>query len=238
MKRLLVLFFTLFVACGPRRSSRSRRSTNPLRPRRRAHDEPLPLDARVKKGKLANGLTYYVLQHKKPEQRAQIWLAVNAGSVLEDDDQRGLAHFVEHMGFNGTKRFPKQAIVDMLEKSGVAFGADLNAYTIVRRDRLHARRSRPTSPSSLDKAIDVLRDWARRRHVRSRSRSRRSAASSSRSGASAAAPGMRIFDKQAPVLFHGSQVRRAPHDRQAGDHQERAARHARALLQGLVPARI
>src|SRR6185369_4242264 len=85
--------------------------------------EPLPLDARVKTGKLPSGLTYYVLQHKKPEHRAQIWLAVNAGSVLEDDDQRGLAHFVEHMGFNGTKRFPKQAIVDMLEKSGVAFGA-------------------------------------------------------------------------------------------------------------------
>ena len=92
-------------------------------------DEPLPLDARVKKGKLENGLTYYVLPHKKPEHRAQIWLAVNAGAVLEDDDQRGLAHFVEHMGFNGTKRFPKQALIDMLEKSGVAFGADLNAYT-------------------------------------------------------------------------------------------------------------
>jgi len=71
-------------------------------------DAPLPLDARVKKGKLANGLTYYVLQHKKPEHRAQIWLAVNAGSVLEDDDQRGLAHFVEHMGFNGTTRFPSR----------------------------------------------------------------------------------------------------------------------------------
>src|SRR5689334_12190286 len=64
-------------------------------------DAPLPLDARLKRGKLENGLTYYVLPHKKPEGRANIWLAVNAGSVLEDDDQRGLAHFVEHMGFNG-----------------------------------------------------------------------------------------------------------------------------------------
>ena len=63
-----------------------------------APEPPLPLDARVRKGTLANGLTYYVLAHGKPEHRAQIWLAVNAGSVLEDDDQRGLAHFVEHMG--------------------------------------------------------------------------------------------------------------------------------------------
>ena len=63
----------------------------------------------VKTGKLANGLTYYVLQHHKPEKRAFLWLAVNAGSILEDDDQRGLAHFDEHMAFNGTARFPKDA---------------------------------------------------------------------------------------------------------------------------------
>src|SRR5262245_61929402 len=62
-------------------------------------DQPIPLDARITYGKLDNGLTYYILPHKKPEKRAQLWLAVNAGSVLEDDDQRGLAHFVEHMGF-------------------------------------------------------------------------------------------------------------------------------------------
>src|SRR5687767_7995919 len=91
-------------------------------------DKTLPLDTRVTKGKLDNGLTYYILPHKKPEHRAQIWLAVNTGSILEDEDQRGLAHFVEHMSFNGTKRFPKQALVDFIEKSGVRFGADLNAY--------------------------------------------------------------------------------------------------------------
>src|SRR5690349_884386 len=87
-----------------------------------AEDAPLPLDARIKTGKLPSGLTYFVLPHKKPAHRAQVWLAVNAGSVLEDEDQRGLAHFIEHMGFNGTARFPKQALVDMLEKSGIAFG--------------------------------------------------------------------------------------------------------------------
>src|SRR5262245_50527609 len=75
-------------------------------------DVPLALWPEVKHGKLANGLTYYVLKHGKPEKRAFLWLAVNAGSVQENDDQRGLAHFDEHMAFNGTRRFPKAAIVD------------------------------------------------------------------------------------------------------------------------------
>src|SRR5262245_60884076 len=74
-------------------------------------DAPLPLWPAVKKGQLSNGLTYYILKHQKPEKRAFLWLAVNAGSVQEDDDQRGLAHFDEHMAFNGTKRFPKDALV-------------------------------------------------------------------------------------------------------------------------------
>ena len=91
--------------------------------------------------------------------RTQVWLAVNAGSVLEDDDQRGLAHFVEHMGFNGTKRFPKQAIVDMLEKSGVSFGADLNAYTNF--DETVYTLTLPTDkPELLNQGIAVLRDWS------------------------------------------------------------------------------
>src|SRR5580692_2979436 len=122
-------------------------------------DEPLPLDARVKQGKLPSGLVYYVLAHKKPEHRAQIWLAVNAGSVLEDDDQRGLAHFVEHMGFNGTTRFPKNAIVDMLEKSGVAFGADLNAYTSF-DETVYTLQVPTDQPDLLDKSIGILRDWS------------------------------------------------------------------------------
>src|SRR5690348_3158822 len=92
-------------------------------------DRPTPIDTRMRVGTLANGLTYYIMPHHKPEQRAALWLAVNAGSVLEDDDQRGLAHFVEHMAFNGTKRFPKMDIVNYIEKIGMTFGADLNAST-------------------------------------------------------------------------------------------------------------
>jgi len=86
-------------------------------------DAALPLWPQVKHGQLANGLSYYVLPHGKPEKRAFLWLAVNAGSVQEDEDQRGLAHFDEHMAFNGTRRFPKADIVNYLEKIGMRFGS-------------------------------------------------------------------------------------------------------------------
>src|SRR3982751_5770907 len=92
-------------------------------------DQPLPLDPNVKMGKLPNGLTYYIRKNSKPEKKIELRLAVNAGAVLEDNDQRGLAHFMEHMSFNGSKHFPKNELVDFLQKSGVKFGADLNAYT-------------------------------------------------------------------------------------------------------------
>jgi zinc protease len=121
--------------------------------------ELTPLDPQIKVGHLKNGLTYYIMKHQKPEQRASLWLAVNAGSVLEDDDQRGLAHFVEHMAFNGTKRFPKQAIVDYIEKVGMRFGADVNAYTSF--DQTVYMLTVPTDDHGvLMKGFDILRDWA------------------------------------------------------------------------------
>src|SRR5262245_54258069 len=92
-------------------------------------DVPVPIYEKVKKGKLPNGLTYYVRRHGRPEGRAEPWLAVDAGSVLQNDDHRGLAHFVEHMAFNGTARFPKHDITDFLERAGMVMGADANATT-------------------------------------------------------------------------------------------------------------
>ena len=89
----------------------------------------LPVDPAVRIGTLPNGIRYYIRRNAKPEQRAELRLVVNAGSILEDDDQRGLAHFIEHMAFNGTKSFAKNDIVKYLESIGVRFGADLNAYT-------------------------------------------------------------------------------------------------------------
>ncbi|MEO8842986.1 MAG: insulinase family protein [Kofleriaceae bacterium] len=118
-----------------------------------------PIDPQIVVGHLANGLTYYVMKHRKPETRASLWLAVNAGSVLEDDDQRGLAHFVEHMAFNGTKRFPKQDIVNYIEKVGMEFGADVNAGTSF--DDTTYQLTVPTDQRDvLMKGLDILRDWA------------------------------------------------------------------------------
>ena len=92
-------------------------------------DQVMPVDPKVKIGRLSNGLTYYIRHNGLPEKRVELRLVVNAGSVLEDDDQLGLAHFMEHMNFNGTKRFPKNELVSYLQSIGVEFGADLNAYT-------------------------------------------------------------------------------------------------------------
>ncbi|MEO7361401.1 MAG: pitrilysin family protein, partial [Gemmatimonadaceae bacterium] len=92
-------------------------------------DAPLPSDPGVRTGVLANGLHYYIRKNAKPEKRVELRLVVNAGSVLEENDQRGLAHFLEHMAFNGTKHFPGTDVVKYLESIGVRFGADLNANT-------------------------------------------------------------------------------------------------------------
>ena len=89
----------------------------------------IPLNAKVKTGQLPNGLRYFILQNKKPENKVELRLAVNAGSIQENDDQQGLAHFMEHMNFNGLKHFPQNDIVHYLQSVGVKFGADLNAYT-------------------------------------------------------------------------------------------------------------
>jgi zinc protease len=167
-----------------------------------APEAPLPLDARVRKGTLPSGLTYYVLAHKKPEHRAQLWLAVNAGSVLEDDDQRGLAHFVEHMGFNGTTRFPKQALVDFLEKSGVAFGADLNASTSF-DETVYTLQVPTDQPELVSRGLGILRDWSDSMTFDPAEvdKERGVVLEEWRLGRGA---GMRLFDKEAPVLFHGS----------------------------------
>jgi len=122
-------------------------------------DQLLAPDSAVTIGKLENGLTYYIRENKKPEKRAELRLVVKAGSILEDDDQQGLAHFAEHMAFNGTKSFPKMAIVDFLEKSGVRFGADLNAGTGF--DETSYFLQVPTdSPAVMKTGFQILEEWA------------------------------------------------------------------------------
>ena len=122
-------------------------------------EAPLPLWPMVKRGVLPNGLTWYVLPHKQPANRAALWLAVNAGSLQEDDDQQGLAHFVEHMAFNGTEHYAKQGIIDYLEKIGMEFGPDVNAYTSW--DETVYQIQVPTDDATyLATGLAILRDWA------------------------------------------------------------------------------
>ncbi len=122
-------------------------------------DDLMPLDPAVRLGRLENGLTYYVQRNSKPAQRADLWLVVNAGSVLEEEDQRGLAHLLEHMLFNGTRRFPEQSLIDTLERMGMEFGPDVNAYTSF--DETIYMLQTPTDQADLlQTAFDVLEDWA------------------------------------------------------------------------------
>jgi zinc protease len=119
----------------------------------------LPLDPAVRTGRLPNGFTYYIRHNESPKNRVTLYLANKVGSILETDDQQGLAHFMEHMSFNGTKHFPKNELVDYLMKSGVRFGADLNAYTGF--DETVYKLPVPSDdPKLLSTAIQIVRDWA------------------------------------------------------------------------------
>ncbi len=122
-------------------------------------DETLPLDPDIRTGKLENGLTYYIKRNTEPRDRAELRLVVNAGSNLEDDNQRGLAHFLEHMLFNGTKRFQKHELVDYLEGIGLRFGPDLNAYTSF-DETVYMLKVPTDKRETFVKAFDILEDWA------------------------------------------------------------------------------
>ena len=121
--------------------------------------KPLPTDPNVKIGKLANGLTYYIHKNALPAKKIQLRLVVNAGSILETPDQQGLAHFMEHMNFNGLKHFPKNELVSYLQSIGVEFGADLNAYTSF--DETVYILPIPSDDSvKVEKGFTILEDWA------------------------------------------------------------------------------
>jgi zinc protease len=163
---------------------------------------PLPLDKIIHKGVLENGLTYYVRANGKPQKRAELWLVVNAGSVLEDDDQRGLAHFLEHMAFNGTEHFPKQDLVNYLESVGMRFGADINAQTGF-DDTIYTLTVPTDDPTIFAKGLDILHDWANAVAFEPAEfeRERGVVREEWRLGRGAQA---RIRDQQFPVLFQGS----------------------------------
>src|SRR5450759_2204825 len=120
---------------------------------------PLPFDPAVTVGTLSNGMHYFIRENHKPEKRAELRLVVNAGSVLEDEDQRGLAHMVEHMAFRGTKRFAGNQISSYLESVGMRYGPDINAFTTF--DETVYMLTIPTDTAAIvDKGFQILSEWA------------------------------------------------------------------------------
>ncbi len=122
--------------------------------------QPLPLDPAVRVGKLDNGLTYYIRHNAWPEQRADFYIAQKVGSMQEEESQRGLAHFLEHMCFNGTTHFPGNKLKTYLESIGVKFGENLNAYTSFDETVYNINNVKTTSEGSLDSCLLILHDWS------------------------------------------------------------------------------
>ena len=121
---------------------------------------PLPFDQNVRRGKLENGLTYYIRHNEKPAQRANFYIAQKVGSILEEDDQQGLAHFLEHMAFNGTKNFPGMELLNYMEHNGVKFGENVNAWTSIEQTVYMLTNVPTTNPGLVDSCILILHDWS------------------------------------------------------------------------------
>ena len=197
--------FVLAVAlagCATQPSDGGTKTADNANAKAEAPSPALALDPDVVTGTLDNGLTYYILHHEKPDNRVSLWLAVDAGSVLEQDDQRGLAHFVEHMAFNGTERFEKNTMIDFFERSGMQFGADVNAYTSF--DETVYMLQVPTDDAKLmSTGLDVIEDWAGAVSFTPEEvdKERGVVIEEWRIGRGA---NQRVFDKQWPVFLAGS----------------------------------
>ncbi len=120
----------------------------------------LPVDPAVRIGKLENGLTYYIRHNQEPKERASFYIIQNVGAMLEDDNQDGLAHFLEHMAFNGTKNFPDKGIINTLERYGVAFGRNINAYTSQNETVYNLSDVPVNIPGLIDTCLLILHDWS------------------------------------------------------------------------------
>nr|WP_294896874.1 insulinase family protein [uncultured Pedobacter sp.] len=147
---ICAMLVSLFVvACSPKVNNQTAEKAN----------IPIPKDSSVIIGTLPNGLTYYIRKNVEPKNRAELYLVNKVGSILENDDQQGLAHFTEHMAFNGTRDFPKNELVSYLQKAGVRFGADLNAYTGF--NQTVYQLPLPTDSTAVfEKGFDILANWA------------------------------------------------------------------------------
>ncbi len=146
---LATIISVFILACSPKVNQQSTDTAN----------VPIPKDSSVIIGTLPNGLTYYIRKNVEPKNRAELYLVNKVGSIVENDDQQGLAHFTEHMAFNGTRDFPKNELISYLQKAGVRFGADLNAYTGF--NQTVYQLPLPTDSTVVfEKGFDILANWA------------------------------------------------------------------------------
>lgn len=148
MKKNLILFFTFLFLQSTIVVSQSGK-----------YNDPLPVDQTYKKGVLPNGMTYYIKSTKVIKEAASYYIIQNVGSILENDDQQGLAHFLEHMAFNGTEHFPGKGILNTLQKHGAVFGKDINAYTSF-DETVYNLNNIPTNEGLVDTCLQVLCDWS------------------------------------------------------------------------------
>ncbi|MDB5131181.1 MAG: peptidase [Mucilaginibacter sp.] len=156
---LAVVFLTAGALAQVKKKPVPSHKSKPVATAEQLRGSILPVDPYVIIGKLPNGLTYYIRKNAEPKNRAELYLVSKAGSVLEADDQQGLAHFTEHMAFNGTRDYPKNQLVDYLQKSGIKFGADLNAFTSF--DETVYQLPIPTdSIKTFEKGFNILANWA------------------------------------------------------------------------------
>ncbi len=122
--------------------------------------QKVPFDPQIRSGRLENGMMYYIMQNKEPKERASFYFIQNVGALLEKDNQNGLAHFLEHMSFNGTEHFEGKGILNFLQKHGVAFGSNINAYTSYLETVYNLSDVPTTSPGLVDSCLLVLHDWS------------------------------------------------------------------------------
>ncbi|GGH09458.1 M16 family metallopeptidase [Mucilaginibacter phyllosphaerae] len=155
----MAAIFAISALCCTAQNKANPSLTKVARKIERGQSNQLPLDAAVRTGKLANGFTYFIRRNTNPKNRVIFYLANKIGSLMETTDQQGLAHFMEHMNFNGTTHFPKNELVNYLQKAGVRFGADINAYTSF--DETVYQLPLPSDkPDILRGGIQIMRDWA------------------------------------------------------------------------------
>lgn len=199
----LIVFIVLCIGCNAPLNKTLTNSTSSTFHTASDFSGALPISPRTIKGQLDNGITYLIRQNKTPEKRAEIRLIVKAGSILEEDNQQGFAHFVEHMAFNGTEDFDKQEIVEYVESIGMKFGAHLNAYTSF-DETVYKLQIPSDEEGALEKGVHILENWAHKIKFNGleidKERGVVLEEMRARQGAE-----WRIFNKQLPIIYQGSQ---------------------------------